>query len=62
LARNLDDPAISTPQNLQRPDFMEAKRVRRTLFSLRRLAQEYSGSNDRGMDGVADVRREQKMW
>ena len=46
LAQNLDDPAVSTPQNQQRPDFLEAKRVRVTLLTLRGYAQEYGHSGD----------------
>lgn len=46
LAQSLDDPALSTPQHQQRPDFLEAKRVRVTLLTLRGYAQEYSQSSD----------------
>jgi hypothetical protein len=63
LANTLDDPAISTPQNLSRPDFVEAKRLRLTLLSLRGYAQEYSASGSRGLDGETNGgRNHHKMW
>ena len=62
LANTLDDPAISTPQNLLRPDFVEAKRLRLTLSSLQSYAQEYSLPGSRGLDGGGNGGRNQKMW
>ena len=63
LAHNLDDPSISTPQNLLRPDFVEAKRLRMTILSLRSYAQEYSLPASRGLDGENNGGRNQhKMW
>jgi hypothetical protein len=63
LANILDDPAISTPQNLLRSDFVEAKRLRLTLLSLQSYAQEYALPGSRGLDGGAtNGGRNQKMW
>lgn len=62
LAQNLDDPAVSTPHNLQRPDFVEAKRVRLTLLSLQNYAQEYSVPGGRGLAGGTNSGQGQKMW
>jgi len=62
LAQNLDDPAISTPQHLQRPEFLEAKRVRLTLLSLRSYAQEYSVAGSTGMDDGSNRGQDHKMW
>lgn len=62
LANTLDDPAISTPQNLLRPEFVEAKRLRLTLLSLQSYTQEYSLPASRGLDGEAHGGQYQKMW
>lgn len=62
LANILDDPAISTPQNLLRPEFVEAKRLRLTLLSLQSYAQEYSLPGSRDMDGETNGGRKRKMW
>lgn len=62
LAQNLDDPTVSTPQHLQRADFLEAKRVRLTLLSLRSYAQEYSELGSRGLDGRTNSGQGHKMW
>jgi hypothetical protein len=43
LARNLDDPTSTNPQTMQRPEYLEAKRVQVTLLSLRGYAHEYGG-------------------
>lgn len=62
LANILDDPAISTPQNVLRPEFAEAKRLRLTLLSLQSYAQEYSLPASTSLDGEANGGRNQKMW
>lgn len=62
LANVLDNPAVSTPQNLQRPDFVEAKRLRLTLLSLQSYAEEYSLPGSRVPDGGNNGGRNQKMW
>jgi len=62
LAQNLDDPTVSTPQHLRRADFLEAKRVRLTLLSLRSYAQEYSELGSRGLDGRTNSGQGHKMW
>ena len=62
LTNILDDPTIATPQNLVRPEFVEAKRLRLTLLSLRSYAQEYSVPGSRGLDDGTNSGRNQKMW
>lgn len=54
LAQSLDDQAVSASQTTNRPDFVEARRVRGTLLSLRGYAHKHAGMSFQAAPGLVD--------